>query len=116
VQLDQPGTTVGGVLARVLTFSAAEGTDLTELVDALRTETSADLESMPGFRGLIVLERGRHQDVLTMTLWEDAASLEASDMLASAIMDRIARATRNIAVRDVYRVLGTIGIAGLEIA
>jgi heme-degrading monooxygenase HmoA len=93
-----------------MTFHA-ESEDLARLVNALRSEVPAAYESLPGFRGMVVLD---HADtihhVLAVTLWKDEESITASSPFAATFVDRIARATRSIAACDVYEVIGTLGI------
>jgi heme-degrading monooxygenase HmoA len=98
------------VLARVMTFYSARA-DVSDLVQSLRSEIPAVYEPFPGFRGMLVLERpDTRNHVIALTLWEDAASLVASETLADAFAERIAHAAGTSVTRSVYDVLGSIGI------
>ena len=97
--------------ARVMTFYS-ESVDLTDLVASLRADLPPVYESFPGFRGLIVLEKpGIRNHVMAVTLWNDEESLQASEAVADTFADRIAHAAGTSVTRNVYDVLGTIGIA-----
>jgi len=99
------------VLARVMTFYA-ESARMTDLVESLRSDLPREYEALPGFRGLLVLERGAsHNHVIALTLWENEEGIEASEAMANAFANRIAEATGTAVSRHVYDVLGRLGIA-----
>ena len=100
------------MLARMITFHA-DGGDLAQLVDSLRSEMPSIYDSLSGFRGIVVLEDNDESPnhVVAVTLWEDEASLAGSEAVANVVVDRIARATKALPSRKTYTVLGTMGIA-----
>ncbi len=68
--------------------------------------------SLPGFRGLLVLEKaGPRNHVIAVTLWDNEEAVQASEALADSIADRIAAATGTSVTRNIYNVLGRIGVA-----
>jgi|HubBroStandDraft_1064217.scaffolds.fasta_scaffold935771_2 heme-degrading monooxygenase HmoA len=99
------------MLARVMTFYS-ESVGMTDVVESMRSDLPPAYASLPGFRGLLVLERpGARIQVIAVTLWEDEAGVAASEELADTIADRIAAATGTSVSRNIYNVLGRIGIA-----
>ena len=85
---------------------------MTELVESLRSDLPREYEALPGFRGLLVLERGdSHNHVIALTLWEDEEGLAASQAMADRFANRIAEATGTAVSRHIYDVLGALGIA-----
>ena len=85
---------------------------MTDLVDSLRSEMPPRYEALPGFRGLLVLEKpGARHHVIALTLWEDEAGVAASDAVADHVAERIAEAAGTAASRSVYRVLGSMRVA-----
>jgi hypothetical protein len=99
------------VLARVMTFYS-ESVSMTEVVESLRSDLPPAYAALPGFRGLLVLEKpGTRNHVLAVTLWDNEAGVAASEELADTIADRIAAATGTSVARNIYNVLGRIGIA-----
>jgi len=98
------------MVARVLTFYS-ETSPLADLVATLRTSLPAAYEPMPGFRGLLVLEKPeRRHHVIAVSLWDDEAALKASEQTADDHATRIAEAAGNCVTRSVYNVLGKVGI------
>ncbi len=98
------------MVARVLTFYS-EKSPVGDLVATLRATLPAAYEPMPGFRGLLVLEKpDRRHHVIAVSLWEDEPSLKASELAADEHATRIAAAAGNCETRNVYNVLGKIGI------
>jgi hypothetical protein len=90
----------------------SESADLTDLVASLRADLPPVYEPLPGFRGLIVLEKpGARNHVMALTLWSDESSLLASETVADSFADRIAHAAGTSVTRNVNNVLGTIGIS-----
>ncbi len=99
------------MLSRVMTFYS-ESKRLTEVVESLRADLPPAYEALPGFRGLLVLEKpGTRNHVIALTLWDDEEGVEASETLADTIADRIAAATGTSVTRNIYTVMGKIGIA-----
>jgi len=89
----------------------SESADMTDLVAALRSDLPPVYESNPGFRGLVVLVKPDVRNhVIALTLWEDDDALAGSEAIADGFADRIAAATGTAVARNVYDVLGTIGI------
>jgi len=96
--------------ARVMTFYV-EVADMTALVATLRSELPAVYAAFAGFRGLLVLERpDERRHIIAMTLWEDDASVKASESFADTLADRIAEAAGTSVTRSVYNVAGAIDI------
>lgn len=90
----------------------SESVSMTEVVQSLRAELPPAYESLPGFRGLLVLEKpGSRNHVIALTLWDDEDGVAASEALADRIADRIAAATGTSVTRNIYNVMGRIGIA-----
>jgi len=83
-----------------------------ELVDSLRHDLPADYGAIPGFRGLLVLEKPGANHVIALTLWEDETGLAASEPFAESYAERIADAVGTAVARNVYNVLGTLGMGG----
>ena len=99
------------MLARVMTFYS-ESVSMTDVVESLRSDLPPEYASLPGFRGLLVLEKaGRRNHVIAVTLWDDEAAVASSEALADRIADRIAGATGTSVARNIYSVLGRIGVA-----
>ena len=99
------------MLARVMTFYS-ESVTMTEVVDSLRSDLPPAYAALPGFRGLLVLEKpGRRNHVLAVTLWDNQEGVNGSEVLADTIAERIAAATGTSVTRNIYNVLGRIGIA-----
>jgi hypothetical protein len=99
------------MLSRVMTFYS-ESVSMTEVVESLRSELPPTYASLPGFRGLLVLEKaGTRNHVIAVTLWDDEEAVQASEALADSIADRIAAATGTSVTRNIYNVLGRIGVA-----
>lgn len=99
------------MLARVMTFYS-ETVSMTDVVETLRSDLPPAYAELPGFRGLLVLEKaGRRNHVIAVTLWDDEEAVEGSEALADTIADRIGSATGTSVTRNIYSVLGRIGIA-----
>ena len=85
---------------------------MTELVESLRSDLPREYEALPGFRGLLVLERGEsHNHLIALTLWEDEEGIAASEEIAKTFATRIAQATGTAVSRHIYDVLGALRIA-----
>jgi heme-degrading monooxygenase HmoA len=98
------------VLARVMTFYATRG-DLATLAESLRSELPPIYGPFPGFKGLLVLEKpDPRSHVIALTLWEDEESLQASEKIADTFAEQITHAAGNAVARNVYNVMGSIGI------
>jgi len=105
---------IGPVLSRVMTFYS-ESKRLTEVVESLRADLPPAYEALPGFRGLLVLEKpGTRNHVIALTLWDDEQGVEASEALADTIADRIAAATGTSVTRNIYTVMGKDRDLGAE--
>jgi len=90
----------------------SESVSMIEVVESLRADLPPAYESLPGFRGLLVLEKpGARNHVIALTLWDDEDGVTASEALADRIADRIAAATGTSVTRNIYNVMGRIGIA-----
>ena len=77
----------------------------------MRSDLPDAYEALPGFRGLVVLVRPGEQDhVIALTLWADAESVTGSERNADTVVGRIAMATGATATREIYEVLGTLGV------
>jgi heme-degrading monooxygenase HmoA len=88
-----------------------EAADMSALVASLQAELPPLYASMPGFRGLLVLERpDERRHVMALTLWEDDESVKASESLAETLADRIAEAAGTSVTRNIYSVVGAIDI------
>ncbi len=99
------------MLSRVMTFYS-ESVSMTDVVESLRADLPPAYESLPGFQGLLVLEKpGSRNHVIALTLWDDEEGVAASEALADTIADRIAAATGTSVTRNIYNVMGRIGIA-----
>ncbi len=93
----------------------AESESMTDLVASLRSDLPPLYEALPGFRGLLVLEKADTRNhVIALTLWQDLDGLVASEATAHGFADRIAEATGTAVSRNIYSVLGQIGIADQE--
>ena len=97
------------MLARVITFSA-EGDALDSLVATLRREVGDVYETIPGFLGLLAMTNAARRHVVALTLWEDQAGIDASEELATSVLDRITSHTGLRAAIGIYEVIGTIGL------
>jgi len=97
------------VLARVLTFYS-ESAKIPVLVESLRRDLPAAYESLPSFRGALVLEKTGSNHIIALTLWEDEEGLKVSEPTADAFADRIAEEIGHSVSRNVYNVTGTIGL------
>jgi len=101
------------MLARVMTFYSESRVSMKDVVESMRSDLPPDYASLPGFRGLLVLEKpGDRNQVIAVTLWHDEEGVAASEELADTIADRIAGATGTSVSRNIYNVVGRIGIAG----
>jgi len=99
------------VLSRVMTFYS-ESVTLTDVVESLRADLPPQYAALPGFRGLLVLEKpGTRNHIIALTLWDDEEGVAASEELADRIADRIAAATGTSVTRNIYNVMGRLGIA-----
>jgi heme-degrading monooxygenase HmoA len=99
------------MLARVMTFYS-ESVGMTDVVQSMRSDLPPTYSTLPGFRGLLVLEKpGTRNQVIAVTLWEDEEGVAASEELADTIADRIAAATGTSVSRNIYNVVGRIGVA-----
>ncbi len=93
----------------------AESAQMTDLLASLRSDLPPLYEALPGFRGLLVLEKAEARNhVVALTLWKDLDSLAASEATAHGFADRIAEATGTAVSRNIYSVLGQIGFEGRE--
>ena len=100
------------MLARVMTFYS-ESERMTDLVASLRSQLPAAYGSMPGFRGALVMQQqGARTHVIALTLWDDEETLQATKATADGFADRIADAIGTSVARNVYNVLGSLGVAG----
>ena len=97
------------VLARVLTFYSETG-KIPDLVESLRSELPAAYTSLPSFRGALVLEKTGGNHIIALTLWEDEEGIRASEPTADAFADRIAEEIGHSVTRNVYSVVGSIGL------
>ena len=90
----------------------SESVGLTDVVESLRADLPPQYAAFPGFRGLLVLEKpGTRNHVIALTLWDDENGVAASEELADKIADRIAAAIGTSVTRNIYQVMGRIGIA-----
>jgi hypothetical protein len=89
----------------------SESARMPELVEALRLELPPAYESLPSFRGLLVLEKPGGNHVIALTLWEDEEGVQASETLADEYAERIGHAIGTAVSRNIYSVLGSIGFA-----
>lgn len=96
------------MLARVMTFYS-EIAKIPNLVKSLRSELPAVYGSLPGFRGLVVLEKPGGNHIIALTLWEDEEGVRVSEPLADAFADRIGQEIGHSVSRNIYSVVGTIG-------
>ena len=86
---------------------------MTDLVASLRSELPLAYESMPGFRGALVMQQqGARTHVIALTLWDDEETLQGTKATADGFADRIADAIGTSVARNVYNVLGSLGVAG----
>ena len=93
----------------------AETLVMWDLVASLRSHLPPAYEAIPGFRGLVVLEKpGAPNHIIAVTLWEDDEGLQASEGIADAFAERIGLAAGTSVTRNIYNVIGTIGMAADE--
>ena len=90
---------------------------MSELLGELDTDLLPAYESLPDFRGLLVLEKadGRSH-VIALSLWEEEAGPQASDLLGEEISDRVALATGASVSRSAYTVRRMIGMDDVHLA
>ena len=100
---------LASMLARVLTFYS-ESSKMPELVESLRSDLPAAYESIPGFRGLLVLEKTGGNHVIALTLWDNEEGLRASEPFLEGFARQIREAVGTSVSRNIYTVLGRIGI------
>ncbi len=85
------------------------------LVNSLSLDLPWAYQVLPGFRGLLVLEKpGSPAHVIALTLWEDEEGLAASETLAEGFAKRISLATGTDVTRHIYEVIGSLGITYRE--
>jgi len=90
----------------------SESVSMTDVVESLRSDLPPAYASLPGFRGLLVLEKPDVRNhMIALTLWDNEEAVAASEALADTIADRIALVTGTSVARNVYNVVGRIGIA-----
>ena len=99
---------LGCVLARVLTFYS-ESAKMPDLVESLRVELPAAYESLPSFRGALVLEKTGGNHLIALTLWENEEGLSVSEPVAEAFAQRIGEEIGHSVSRNIYTVVGTMG-------
>ena len=90
-----------------MTFSARHEI-LTTLIPALRQDLPATYEAIPGFCGLLVLEKPGTDHVLAITLWEGERGLDASEHHARDYARTISKATGAEVSHSTYQVIGSI--------
>jgi len=93
----------------------SESARMADFVESLRSDLPREYEALPGFRGLLVLEKADSRNhVIALTLWENEEGIAASEESANGFADRIASATGTAVSRHIYEVLGQLGIADRE--
>jgi len=88
----------------------SESAKMADLVESLRSEVPQAYESVPGFRGIVVLEKSGGNHIIAVTLWEDEEGIRASEAYADGFAHRIGDAIGTAVSRNIYNVLGTTGI------
>ena len=96
------------MLARVMTFYASSD-KIADLVATLRSELPARYGSIPGYRGIVVLEKSAGNHMIAMTLWENEEGIEASEDVAVDNATRIQQASGTAVSMNVYEVVGMGG-------
>jgi len=96
------------VLARVLTFYS-ESAKIPDLVQSLRSELPAAYESLPSFRGALVLEKTGGNHIIALTVWENEEGVNESAPVADAFADRISEEIGHAVSHNIYSVIETIG-------
>ena len=81
------------------------------VVESLRVDLPQTYESIPGFLGALVLEKPGGNHVIALTVWDGEDGLRASEGYADEFAERIGDAIGTSVSRNVYRVIGTTGIA-----
>jgi len=98
--------------ARVMTFYS-DDEDMTDLMASMRSQLQEAYEPIPGFRGALVMQQqGARTHVIALTLWDDEETLQATKATADGFADRIADAIGTSVARNVYDVLGSLGLPG----
>jgi len=97
------------VLARVMTFYAASD-KIADLVTAMRSELPPRYESIPGYRGILVLEKPGGNHIIAITFWDGQEGVEASEDAAADNAKRIGHASGTTVSVHVYDVMGTSGL------
>ena len=82
-----------------------------DLVESLRLDLPRAYSPLPGFRGLLVLEKTGGNHVIALTLWDGEEGLRASEEYMEAFASRITEAVGTAVSRTIYTVLGSIGLA-----
>jgi len=101
------------VFARVITFYS-DSTKMSGVVESLRVDLPHTYASIPGFRGALVLEKPGGNHVIALTVWDDEEGVRASERHADEFAERIGDAIGTSVSRNVYRVIGTTGIATMS--
>jgi heme-degrading monooxygenase HmoA len=101
------------VLARVMTFYSASE-KISDLFEVLRTEMPPAYESIPGFRGVVVLEKPGGNHMIAETFWEDEEGIKASESMAADYARRIGLAAGTTVSVNVYEVVGIAGLSAGE--
>lgn len=98
------------MLARVMTFYSASD-KISDLVAVLRTEMPPAYESIPGFRGVVVLEKPGGNHIIAETFWDDEDGIKASESMAADYAKRIRLVAGTPVSVNVYEVVGIAGLA-----
>ncbi len=81
-----------------------------DLVESLGSELPAAYTSLPSFRGALVLEKPGGNHIIALTLWEDEEGIRVSEPVANAFADRIGEEIGHSVTRNIYSVMGSIGV------
>ncbi|HYA69631.1 MAG TPA: hypothetical protein VED63_12945 [Acidimicrobiales bacterium] len=93
------------MLARVMTFYS-DTARFADLVESLRSTLPVTYASVPGYEGLLVLEKPGGNHIIAASFWASEEGVKASEEIAADNAKRIGHAAGTTVSVNVYEVIG----------